>query len=421
MHEIELTMPKLSMTMEEGDFVGWDRKEGDEFRSGDVICRVMTDKTEMEVEAPVDGRLIKTVAIAGDTVAVGGLLGLIATEQSSVLDGLVDGLQVTELSATEQKASPDKGVKNDKETPGHSEEVAAPAPPAKRIAIAPAARRRASEFGIDLGSIAGSGPNGLITMADVDLAIAAIKVASEAPPAADPPRNTQSVQSVNRGTRAASISRATARVMSESALIPQFTLYRTIDLEQAHRQRRGVDWTTMFVAATALSLRRHPILNGSWGDHGGVVLNDRVMLGIAVDTDDGLMVPVLAEPDTKPLTTIATELKDLVGRTRRASLKLEDQGGATFTLSNLGGFGIDVFQALVTPPQAGVLSLGAIRRGIVATDDGLRIRWECLVGLTIDHRVANGADGARFLATLASYLESPDGLLELAFSSGKGG
>jgi len=358
MVEVPLVMPKMSMTMTEGTFLTWHKAEGDSVVEGEVVCEVATDKVDMEVEATVAGTLTRLVAVPADVVAVGAPIAYVATEADELLAGLFDGPEP--VPASEERAEP------------------LPPPPTpvlnSVLSAVPAARRLAAERGIDLATITPTGPWGTIRLPDVPA------VGRRAP----------------RNSRA-----AVARRMTASAQVPQFVLHRDLDLEDT---RRTHGWTVLFVHAFATALRRHPDLNASWADD-AVQRHDHVGLALAVDTDRGLLAPVLTDPDRDGLDTLATRVADVVDRARAGRLGLAELSApATTTVSNLGGLGVTGFHALLTPPQATALAVGAIEPRVVPVPGGVGVRLRCTVGLTVDHRVADGAAGARLLATLGELL-----------------
>ncbi|TNC29476.1 dihydrolipoamide acetyltransferase family protein [Amycolatopsis alkalitolerans] len=359
MKETPLVMPKLSMTMTEGVLVGWRKAEGDEVRAGDVVCEVTTDKVDMEVEGSVDGTLIRIVAQPEDVVAVGEPIAYLATTADDLLDGVFDG-------PVEAEAVPEPELVE--ATPARCEVGQAAAPPGWIPAV-PAARNAAAERGLDLATVTPSGPGGTIRLADL--------------PPVRPRRSPRT---------------AIARRMSASAEVPQFVLYRDLDLVPSPH-----GWTTMFVRAFAKALRRHPELNAEWAD-GQVRSHDHVGVAVAVDTERGLLAPVLSDPDLDDPGALRERIGDVVRRARAGKLALGEMSGGTTTVSNLGGFGVDAFQALLSPPQATALSLGAVRQRVVPVPGGIGVALRCTVGLTIDHRVADGADAARLLGTLNEVL-----------------
>jgi pyruvate dehydrogenase E2 component (dihydrolipoamide acetyltransferase) len=355
--EVPLVMPKMSMTMTEGTFLTWHKAEGDRIAEGEVVCEVATDKVDMEVEATVAGTLTRLLATPEDVVAVGAPIAYVATESDELLEGLFNEPTPTppvqpSPPRTEQSTPPPLGV---------------------TVSAVPAARRLAAERGIDLATITPTGLWDTIRLPDVVAA--------------------------GRKTRGGRT--AIARRMTVSAQIPQFVLYRDLDLEATSRTH---SWTVMLVRAFASALRRHPDLNASWVDD-AVQHHDHVGVALAVDTDRGLLAPVLTDPDQVAPDTLATQVSDVVDRARAGRLGLAELSAhATTTVSNLGGLGVTGFHALLTPPQATALAIGAIEPKVVPVPGGVGVRLQCTVGLTVDHRVADGAGGARLLATLQELL-----------------
>jgi pyruvate dehydrogenase E2 component (dihydrolipoamide acetyltransferase) len=361
--EVPLVMPKMSMTMTEGTFLTWHKAEGDQIAEGEVVCEVATDKVDMEVEATVAGTLTRLLATSEDVIAVGMPIAYVTTESDDLLEGLFNG--PTPAPGTRPASPPEQTSRPERTSPALAKQVAPSA--------VPAARRLAAERGIDLAAITPSGPWDTIRLPDV--------VAAGRKP---------------RGGRA-----AIARRMTLSAQIPQFVLYRDLDLD-ATTHPHG--WTVVLVQAFAKALRRHPDLNASWVDD-SVQYHEHVGVALAVDTDRGLLAPVLTDPDQVAPGTLATHIGDVVDRARAGRLGLAELSAhATTTVSNLGGLGVTGFHALLTPPQATTLAVGAIEPRVVPVPGGVGVRLRCTVGLTVDHRVADGAGGARLLATLQELL-----------------
>lgn len=380
MRETPLLMPKLSMTMESGEVLEWYKAEGDTVQAGDVVCDVMTDKVDMEVEATVDGALAQIVVREG-TVAVGQPIAYIATESDDLLAGVLESPQTPQPAA---------------EVAGPVEAEPAPAPPrAGPVAAVPAARRRARELGIDLRALRGTGRDGLVRLDDVEQTTPQ----PEAPAA------------VAGDSRRRAVRRAVARQMEKSAAVPQFTVFADLDLEALAAARGAYGWTGLLIRAQARTLRAHPGMNSVWhdGEHRPA---EHVGVAVAVDTPAGLIAPVLTDPDLQPPAELDETVGRLADQARDGRVDVAALSGATTTFSNLGGFGVRAFQALVTPPQVCVLSVGAVRETPVAVNGALTVRTTCQVGLTADHRAADGADGGRFLADLRTLVADPERLLD---------
>lgn len=399
----EIRLPALSATMESAVLIEWSVQPGDEVREGQAIASVSTDKVDMDLEAPFGGTIVELVATAGDEVPLGGHLATVETEA----DDLLGGLSFDQSADTEGEPTPP--ISSEPE----DEPVAAPSSASGIVPASPPARKMAKERGIDLADITPSGRRGQVTPADV--ANHASKVDEKAEPAAPPrpvattpPAPPDTAPTEPSGTRRAAIRRATAQVMSRSASIPQFTLYRTVNVESASRSRGGTSWTTVLVRALAAALREHPELNARWDDKTeGLIPFQGVRVGLAVDRPgSGLVVTSVPDPDLPPLEDADAAIRGLIDRTRTGKIRPEDMTQASVSLSNLGGLGVDRFNALLFPPQPLILAIGTIRHRPTASSDGsLRATLSAEVGLTIDHRVADGADGARYLETFVQALD----------------
>jgi pyruvate dehydrogenase E2 component (dihydrolipoamide acetyltransferase) len=421
MPEIEVPMPKLSMTMEEGELISWVKHEGDQVRAGEVIAEVNSDKVEMEVESPADGTLVRHAAAEGDIVPVGAPIATLETEAEDLLGGILGTPAAGETTA-EAAADVDKAPA----PPADPAEAGAPAPAAdSKAPVVPAARRRAGELGVDLAAVTGSGPNGLVRVADVEAAAAPAApaepaiAAAPAPPPAQPAAAAAEAGDVEE-VPLSSMRRVVARRLVESMQsTPHFYLTTSVDAEallefraELNRQLAGrgegvkVSVNDLIVKACAVLLRANPELNVSFGGD-KLLVHKRVHVGIAVAVDGGLVVPVVRDADEKSLTQVAREAGELIGRARDGKLAGDDMGGGTFTVSNLGMFGIEQFTAVINPPEAAILAVGAALPEPVATDDGVEVRRRMRLTLSIDHRALDGATGASFLAQLKDVLEQP--------------
>jgi pyruvate dehydrogenase E2 component (dihydrolipoamide acetyltransferase) len=439
MHEVPLVMPKLSMTMTEGVLVAWHKQPGDNVAEGDAICDVATDKVDMEVESPVAGVLARFAASVQDSVAVGVPLAFIETEADDLLGGLLGG-PPADSPAQPMAGSVEEATSSTEETTGRA------TPPSRKgpVPAAPAARRRASLLGIDLDSVRPLGTPGVITVADVERAVqlnagarAGTASPSSAPsdklaapaarrtPAAEPtsalapptPPTAAATAQVDPGYaslldgRRRAVRAVIAERMTQSAAVPQFTTWIGFDLQELSRARGRVGWTALMVRAYALALRRNPALNATW-DGSSAGPQEVIGVSLAVDTPIGLLAPVLRDPDLLPLAELDASLRDVLDRTRSGKLRADELEGGTSTLSNLGGFGVTQFQALLTPPQGSALSLGAIAPAPVAIGEALAVRMVCQAGLTVDHRVADGADAGRLLSDMRTILAGTSLLTE---------
>ena len=440
MPEIEVPMPKLSMTLEEGELISWVKHEGDQVRAGEVICEVNSDKVEMEVESPADGTLVRLAAAEGEVVPVGAPIATLETEAEDLLGGIL-GPTAGDGPAQEAEARPDGGETAAPpptvETPPADTAGKAPAPPATTdeppaaagpTPVVPAARRRAAELGVDLSAVAGSGRNGLVRVADVE---AAVDNRERAPSgsATLPLRGAEPGAAAVQAAPTADVEevpltpmrRVVARRLTESMQsAPHFYLTVRVDVTRllelraelnrqlaAGGQDLKVSVNDMIVKACAGLLAASRELNVSFGGD-KLVVHQRVHIGVAVAVDGGLLVPVVRDADQKSLTQVAREAGELVGRARAGRLSGDDMGGGTFTVSNLGMLGVEQFTAVINPPEAAILAVGAaLAEPLVTAGGEVEVRQVLRLTLSIDHRAVDGATGARFLAQLKDVLEQP--------------
>jgi len=419
---IAVEMPKMSDTMEEGVLVSWLVEEGAKLSAGDIIAQVETDKATMDLEVYDDGVLLKIVAQQGGSIPIGGLIAVMGSEGEDISDLLAqyssDGAPV-DAATVEDVAEPEET------SDAASVSEAAPAPSGDgvasgRVKASPLARKMAAERSLDLGSVAGSGPEGRIIKRDIEAALSAPSVAkpvSVARPAADGPEYESIPISQMRKT--------IARRLGESKFsAPHFYLNVDIDMEQAidarsrinavaEAQGKGkVSFNDMIVKACALALREHPAVNSSWMEKEGEMRRYRdVHVAVAVAIDEGLVTPVIRNADIKGLAEISANVRELAGKARDRTLGLDEMQGSTFTTSNLGVLGIDNFTAIINPPNACILAIGTIR-DVPVVRHGTVVPGKLMtVTLSCDHRVVDGATGARFLGTVKHYLEEPTTML----------
>lgn len=441
MPEVPVRMPKFSMAQEEGQLLSWAKQEGDTVAAGELLCEVATDKVNMEVESPFSGTITRLLAEPSQDVPVGQPIAMLMTDADDLLDGLLDGSddQPPGSAAGGSVAGTAEGAATEAPANGHgSLGIGMPPSRKSRQPAMPGVRRRAATLNVDLSSITGSGRGGVITMADVEKSAAQVRPAERppaaipAPPVPQPARPAASpvtvpatpVGGIEPGwadalaERRRAIRAVVGRRMAESAAVPQFTVFAEVDLEAIECVRDGVSWTTLWTRALAQVLRRQPELNTVW-QRDQAQAQDHVGVSLAVDTPVGLLAPVVRDPDLLDLRDLDAELRRLIDQARNGRLTPSQLEGGTVTLSNLGGLGVHSFQALVTPPQTSVLSLGAIARQPVVHNGGLSVRLQCRVGLTVDHRVADGADAARALADLAGLMGRPDDLVSAARQQGR--
>jgi pyruvate dehydrogenase E2 component (dihydrolipoamide acetyltransferase) len=410
-----IVMSKLSPTMEEGRVLQWVKKEGDTVESGDVVVEVETDKANMEVEAVGSGILKKILVAKHATVPTGTILGVIAQEDEDISEILADATAGTEAAAapaSDRAAARVEPAQPESVSSAPAEPLPAPAPPQDggTIKASPLARRMASDRGIALHQIRGTGPGGRIVKRDVEAA-AAGTVAAPAPPeiAIDVPHERVELSQIRK---------AIARNLTHSlGPIPHFYLTTEIDVGRALELRADLNQSLeergkkigvneILVKTAAQTLLEHPEVNVSFaGDH--IRRFSRIDIGLAVAIPDGLITPVLRDVGAKGLMQISDEMRDLIGRGREKKLAPEEYQGATFTISNLGMYGIDEFTAVINPPAATILAVGATQEKPVVVDGSIEVRSRMRVTLSCDHRAVDGAMGAEFLATFKSMLENP--------------
>jgi pyruvate dehydrogenase E2 component (dihydrolipoamide acetyltransferase) len=365
---VAVRMPRLSDSMEQGTIVRWLKSEGDAISAGEPIVEIETDKATMEYEAEADG-VLEIVAHEGDTVALGELIARIA--------------------------------------PPGAAQSSEPAP--ARARATPIARRLAAERGIDLTTVQGTGRRGHVVKADVEAAVGNGRETAQVPPSPRP---------VNRQELTRIQERIASRMAQSRATVPEFELEIEIDmgacLELRSQLSDHADPTPsindMVIKACGLSLAGHPRVNGSYRD-GGFELHDEVNVGFAVAAPGALLVPVIRDADSKTLMEIAREARALAIKAREGSITPAELSGATFTVSNLGMYGITRFTAVINPPQAAILAVGAVQGRPVVRDGQLAVGQTMNATLASDHRIVYGADAAAFLGELRDRLEAPIGLL----------
>jgi pyruvate dehydrogenase E2 component (dihydrolipoamide acetyltransferase) len=411
---VVVEMPKLTDTMEEGVIVRWTKKVGEAVEPGDVLAEIETDKATMEYEAADRGVLLKTLVAEGSGVAPGmpiAVIGARGEDVSAIGPGPAAPASGHTAPAPVAPASPVQTA------PVRAVPSAAPAPvPAGRVPASPIARRLASEAGVDLALITGTGPGGRIVERDVErqAPAAARAAAGPAAPAAPAPAEDDVVEPLSQ------MRKAIARRMSESKPgVPHFYLRREIDAdalvalrEQVNADHAGakVSFNDFVVRAVALGLRAVPAVNASFlGDR--IVRHGRIDVGVAVALPEGLVTPVVRAADGKALLALARETRDLAERARARKLRPDEMQGGTFTVSNLGMLGIDEFAAILNPPEAGILAVGAVRHRAVVRDGAVVAGRTLALTLSCDHRAVDGAIGAAFLAAVADALEHPTRLV----------
>jgi pyruvate dehydrogenase E2 component (dihydrolipoamide acetyltransferase) len=428
----EVLMPRLSDTMEEGTLSRWLTHEGAPVRKGDAIAEIETDKAVMELEAYDEGPLTRIFVAEGTTVPIGTPLAVIGTEPPAVPDeGAPEQARQTAADAPAPPAGSAEGPA--RTVPAAEEPPASERGDEYEVRTSPLARTLARQHGIDITTLTGSGPGGRIVRADVDDAITrhggqpgAIRpptapAPAQPVPAAAHPTPAEEAEDVEE-VALSRIRRLTAQRLTQSTQqAPHFYLTTVIDAEPLLAFRADINaqlgepgprisLTDLLVKACAATLRTHPQANSSW-DSTRILRHGRIHIGIAVALDDGLTVPVVHDAERKTLTQIAREAHALADNARAGRLTLEDLSGGTFTISNLGTYGVDHFTAVINPPQAAILAVGAAQSQPVIRDGELAVGTTMALTLSIDHRVLDGATAAAFLADLKTLLEHPLGIV----------
>ena len=414
MEEVVL-MPRLSDTMTEGVIAGWHKKVGDAVKKGDVLADIETDKATMELESYKDGILLYQGAAAGSVIKVNDLLCIIGKETLDVaaivaaVKGGASGVIANSTPAPANATAPASAASAQPETNADH---------AGRIFASPLAKKLAAEKGIDLAIIKGSGDNGRIIRNDVESFTPAAVQSSTPAPVSSPASPAASVVTGKESFEEVPVSqmrKVIAKRLSESLFTaPHFYLTMSVDMDAAVAARTRlneqsgvkISFNDMVVKATALALQQNPKVNSSWlGDR--IRYNHHINIGVAVAVEDGLLVPVVRFANTKTLTQIGAEVKIFAQKAKDKKLQPSDWEGSTFTISNLGMFGIDQFTAIINPPDACILAVGGIsqvpvvKNGQVVPGNVMKLTMSC------DHRVVDGATGAAFLQTLKSLLEEP--------------
>ena len=413
-------MPKLSDTMTEGVVAAWNKKVGDEVKEGDILAEIETDKATMEFESFYDGVLLHIGVEVGKAAPVNSVLAVIG-EKGDDIEKILSSAAVI-ADTTEAKEEP--------ETPAHAPEPAPIQTPAaqiekpttqiqapirasnERVMASPLAKKLAQEKGIDLNAIQGSGENGRVIKRDIDHYIPFT-------PATGNIQRAPVGQESYRDETVSQMRKTIAKRLADSKFsAPHFYLTLDIDMDNAVSSRKvmnaqegvRVSFNDMVIKAVAFALRQHPNVNSAWmGDF--IRRNDHVHIGVAVAVEDGLLVPVIKFADTKGLMEISAEVKSFAQKAKDKKLQPSDWEGNTFTISNLGMFGIDTFTAIVNPPDSCILAVGGIKEKAVVKNGNLQPGNVMQVTLSCDHRVVDGATGAAFLQTFKSALENPFSML----------
>jgi pyruvate dehydrogenase E2 component (dihydrolipoamide acetyltransferase) len=410
-----ITMPKMSDTMQEGTISAWLKKVGDVVKSGEIIAEVETDKATMELESYEDGTLLYIGVEAGDSIPVDGVIAVIG-EKGADFETLLKAQKSEQAEEPAEESKPEEPAKS--EAPAASAPVPnSPAPDTStisgdRVKASPLAKKMAEDKGFDITQISGSGEGGRIVKRDIENFVPA----AAAPVETASPQATSAVgQESFHEEKVSQMRKVIAKRLAESKFgAPHFYLTMEINMDKSIEARKSmneiapvkISFNDMVIKASAAALRRHPKVNSSWlGDK--IRYNDHIHIGMAVAVEEGLLVPVIRFADSLSLSQISNQAKSLGGKAKNKELQPKDWEGNTFTISNLGMFGIDEFTAIINPPDACILAVGGIKETVIVKDGQMKIGNVMKVTLSCDHRVVDGAIGSAFLLTLKSLLEDP--------------
>ncbi len=443
---IEIKMPALSPTMEEGTLAKWLVKEGDVVKSGDLMAEIETDKATMEFEAVDEGTIVKVLVAEGtDNVKVGTVIAILAEEgeDASSIDTAAKSEtpvpaakesepkpDATDPNDTGSESKPVERTESEAEDHGRPADAGAAASSGERVKASPLARRMAADKGVDLGGVTGSGPNGRIIRADIDGAKAGAAPAKAAAPAAETPAaaptpaaKPAAVPDIpHESTKLSNVRKTIARRLTESKqTVPH--IYLTVDVRldallklrgelNASLESRGIKLSVndLLIKAQAVALVQVPSCNVMFTPD-QLITFSRADISVAVSTPSGLITPIIVGADTASLSSIATQMKDLAGRAREGKLKPEEYQGGTASISNMGMFGITQFDAVINPPQGMILAVGAGEKRPYVIDGALGIATVMSATGSFDHRAIDGADGAQFMKAFKALVEKPLGML----------
>lgn len=436
----EITMPKLSDTMEEGVLISWKKSPGERVARGDIIAEIETDKATMELEAFASGVLLETRVKAGDLVPVGTVIGIIGSEGEKISSGEVSPVAEKTKKAEDSERKPEVKVSEKEPLPEQplpvTESGSQPSPRERKEAEAdqaqaggiekasPMVRRLARDQGIDLSDVTGSGPEGRILKEDLEAFLAQAEKKQELPQPAGTAVELTTAATVSLPPRRSSLSggseqlsrmrTAIARTVTESwQTIPQFTVVMDIEMGAVEALHKGfkeagdsVSLNDFIIKSVATALQDYPRLNAGWAED-RIELHPEVNIGIAVNVADGLLVPVLHDCGNLSLREIAHQSRELIERARTGKTAQGDFSGGTFTVSNMGMLGVDAFTAIILPPQAGILAIGTIADTPIVRIGHIVVAKMMTAVLSADHRVVDGAYGAGFMKKLKEILENP--------------
>jgi pyruvate dehydrogenase E2 component (dihydrolipoamide acetyltransferase) len=418
-----ITMPKMSDTMEEGTIAAWHKKVGDEVSSGDILAEVETDKATMELESYEDGTLLYIGVDAGDAVPVDAVLAVIGEKGADYESLLKAQQQSTKSDSHKEEAPKEKAAESEERQPETKQE---PSPQMTssgengRIKASPLAKKMAESMGIDLKKVSGSGDGGRIIKRDIENYEPSVEPATEASTktgASEPSFTIPTVvgEESFEEQPVSQMRKVIAKRLAESKFTsPHFYLTMEIDMDKAVEARKSmnelspvkISFNDIIIKAAAAALRRHPAVNSSWLED-KIRTNKHIHVGVAVAVDEGLLVPVVRFADNKSLSHISAEVRELAKKAHEKKLQPSDWEGNTFTISNLGMFGIEEFTAIINPPDACIMAVGGIKQIPVVKNGEIKVGNTMKVTLSCDHRVVDGAVGSAFLKTFKELLEDP--------------
>ena len=419
----KVIMPKLSPTMEEGQISRWLKKEGDKVSMGEPLAEIDTDKATMEMQALANGVLRKIIVGEGQAAPLGQLIAIIGEPNEDIASLISEAPAAAPAPAKQEEKPAEQPAPRPQAKAAASAASASrpvdngqPKTDSGRMIVSPLAARMAAEAGIDLRSLQGSGPGGRIIKRDIEAAISQPKPEPGYPRPVGVGEIPQIGASAYRDEPATEIRKVIARrLVTSLGPVPHFFLTTEIEMDRAAEMRRGINAldpdlkisiNDVIIKVAAAALVQHPQVNASFQEK-FVRYYERADIGVAVAIEDGLITPVVRAADQKSLSQIAVEVRELAERARTRKLKPEEYTGATFSISNLGMFGIDEFTAVINPPEGGILAVGAMSPKPVVRDNEIVVRQMMRVTMSCDHRVIDGATGAKFLQTFKKILENP--------------
>ncbi|WP_417445197.1 2-oxo acid dehydrogenase subunit E2 [Joostella sp.] len=416
-----VTMPRLSDTMEEGTVASWLKSVGDDVEEGEILAEIETDKATMEFESFYRGKLLYIGLEEGSSAPVDDILAIIGPEGTDV-DAVLAASKGGGTAPAKKEASEEKATEKETAKPEEKKEATNKTATDGRIFASPLAKKMAEDKGIELANVTGSGENGRIVKKDIEnyKQQPAEAKASAAAPAQDAPQNTAmpfvaAGEESSEEKKNSQMRKTIARRLSESKFsAPHYYLNVEIDMDNAIASRGHINalpdtkisYNDMIVKACAMALKKHPQVNTSWKDD-ATVYNHHVHVGVAVAIDEGLLVPVLKFTDQMSMTQIGAQVRDLAGKARSKKITPKEMEGSTFTVSNLGNYGIESFTSIINQPNSAILSVGAITQKPVVKNGEIVVGNTMKLTLACDHRTVDGATGAQFLQTLKAFLENP--------------